>query len=218
MEKSLMSKAAALCGSACVFVGSMSAMHLGFIGDLLVSVPLAAGTGLSLWYFWPGRRIATQEDIQELHKALDDIASGNNVDSKLVVETIQKATTKLDRITAECERIRAPNTKRRLQHLVALGRKIVEDLRVDPKDVYLAQTWANSYLDETIQLVRDYAELSSNGARSVTAQEQMAKFEDILDTLYENFQKLLDKMVENNISNFDVTMTVMEGRLNHEGM
>lgn len=219
MANSTMSKVAALGGAACVFVGGMAAFPLSFIGDLALATPLAAATGMGLWYFWPGRRPATKQDVEELLKRVDDIAAGSHgVDPKLVVETISKATSKLERITQESLSIRAPNTQRRIKTIVAIGYQIVEDFRVDPKDVIPAQSWVNSYLDETINLVKGYAQLSRTGARSIDAQRQMAQFDDMLDTLEAKYQELLDKLLTNDVMDFDVNMTVMKNRLNNEGI
>ena len=219
MSSKTISKVAALGGAACVFVGGMAAFPLSFIGDLALATPLAAATGLGLWYWWPGRRPATKQDVQDLMKRVDDIANNTSgVDPKLVVDAIRKGTEKLERITQEAQQIRAPNTQRRIKHIVAIGYKIVEDFRVDPKDVLLAQGWVNSYLDETIGLVKGYAQLSRTGQRSLEAQQQMAKFDELLDTIETKFQELLDKLLANDVMDFDVNLTVMKSRLQNEGI
>lgn len=219
MSSKTISKVAALGGAACVFVGGMAAFPLSVIGDLALATPLAAATGLGLWYWWPGRRPATAQDIKDLYKHIDEISAGNhNVDPKIVVEAIRKGTEKLERITLEAQGIRGPNTQRRIKHIVAIGYKIIEDFRQDPKDVLLAQSWVNSYLDETIGLVKGYAQLSRTGARSMEAQKQMAGFDDMLNIIEDNFQKLLDKLLSNDVMDFDVNMTVMKNRLQNEGI
>jgi 5-bromo-4-chloroindolyl phosphate hydrolysis protein len=219
MANSLVSKAAALGGAACVFIGGMAALPTGFIGDILISAPLALLTGSGIWYFWPGRKPVTADDIRALHKHIDDIAAGTSgVDTKLVVEAIKMGSDKLDRILMEAAQIKSPNTVRRIKHIDAIGRKIIEDFHVDPKDVVLAQSWLNSYLDETITLVKGYAHLSRTGSRSLEAQKQMAKFDEMLDTIEINFQKLLDKLLSNDVMDFDVNMTVMNNRLQNEGI
>lgn len=219
MSNANLSKVVAGAGAACVFVGGMLGLPTNFFGDLAISLPLAAATGAGLWYFFPGRRPATKEDIERLYKHIDDIAAGTSgVDTKLVVEAIKMGNDKLDRILMEASQIKAPNTVRRIKHIDSIGRKIVEDFRVDPKDVLIAQSWLNSYLDETITLVKGYAQLSRTGARSIEAQKQMAQFEEMLDTIEQKFQELLDKLLSNDVMDFDVNMTVMKTRLQNEGM
>lgn len=213
------SKVVAGAGAACVFVGGMLGLPTNFFGDLAISLPLALATGAGIWYWFPGRQPVTQADLNDLRKQIDEVAQGTGgVDPKLVVEAISKGTQKLERITLEAQSIKAPNTQRRIKHIVAIGNKIVEDFRVDPKDVILAQSWVNSYLDETILLVKGYAQLSRSGARNLEAQNQMAKFDEMLDTIEDEFQKLLDRLLSNDVMDFDVNMAVMKTRLNNEGM
>ena len=220
MPHSTISKVAAVGGATCVFLGSMAATPLSLIGDLLVATPLAAATGLGLWYLWPGRQPATSQEIKDLFAKIDGIenSSKSGVTTEEVVNAIRMGTEKLERIQAEALQIKAPNTTRRIKHIVALGFKIVEDFRADPKDVRLAQNWLNSYLDETIGLVKGYAQLSRTGARSIEAQKQMAGFDELLDTIENKFQELLDKLLANDVMDFDVNLTVMKSRLQNEGI
>lgn len=196
----------------------MAASPLSFLGDLMIAGPVATVTGLSIWYFWPGRRPATVDEIRDLHKAIEQINDNSGVSTRDVVEAIKTGTDKLDRILSEAKAIRSPNTTRRIKHIDSIGRKIIEDFRQDPKDVRIANSWLNSYLDETLTLVKGYAQLSRTGTRSVEAQKQMAGFDDMLDLIEKKFQELLDKLLENDTMDFDVTMQVMRNRLQQEGI
>jgi hypothetical protein len=220
MSNSMISKVAAVGGAACVFIGGMAAFPLTFLGDLALATPLAAATGMGLWYWWPGRRPVTSQDIKDLYARIDGIANHANsgVTTEEVVTAIRMGTEKLERIQQEALQIKAPNTTRRIKHIVAIGFKIVEDFRQDPKDVRLAQSWLNSYLNETIDLVKGYAQLSRTGARSIEAQRQMTQFEGLLDTIEQKFQELLDKLLANDVMDFDVNQTVMKNRLENEGI
>lgn len=220
MSNKAISGLAALGGATCVLVGGIAAFPLGIVGDFALAVPLAAATGMGIWYWWPGRRPVTSQEIKDLYARIDGIANHQNsgVTTEQVVNAIRTGTEKLERIQSEALAIKAPNTTRRIKHIVALGFKIVEDFRQDPKDVLLAQSWLNSYLDETINLVKGYAQLSRTGARSIEAQKQMAEFEGLLDTIETKFQELLDRLLANDVMDFDVNLTVMKGRLENEGI
>jgi len=220
MSNKAISGLAALGGATCVLVGAVTALPFSLIGDFAVAVPLAAVTGLGIWHWWPGRRPVTSQEIKDLYARIDGIADHQNsgVTTEQVVNAIRTGTEKLERIQSEALAIKAPNTTRRIKHIVALGFKIVEDFRQDPKDVLLAQSWLNSYLDETINLVKGYAQLSRTGARSIEAQKQMAEFEGLLDTIETKFQELLDRLLANDVMDFDVNLTVMKGRLENEGI
>lgn len=218
MASSLVSKAAALGGAACVFAGSMAAFPLSFLGDLAVSTPLAAVTGMGIWYFWPGRKPVTKADVEQMFADNEKLRNATGVSQKEVVETIRLVSDKLDRILMEAANIRAPNTIRRIKHLDAIGRKIVEDFRQDPADIKRAQSWIHSYLDQTLDCVKQYAVMSRTGNRSLDAQRQMAQFDELLDELQKKSQELLDALLTNDTTSFEVNVSVFRDMLKNEGI
>lgn len=218
MASSLVSKAAALGGAACVFAGSMAAFPLSLLGDLAVSTPLAAVTGMGIWYFWPGRQPVTKADVEQIFADHEKLKSATGVSQKEVVETIKLVSDKLDRILMEAANIRSPNTIRRIKHLDAIGRKIVEDFRQDPADIKRAQQWIHSYLDQTLDCVKQYAVMSRTGNRSLDAQRQMAQFDELLDELHKKSQELLDTLLTNDTTNFEVNVSVFRDMLKNEGI
>jgi len=214
----MVSKVAAGTGAACVFVGGLAGLPFPFIGDLLVSTPLAAVTGMGIWYFWPGRRPITKAEVEQIFADQDKLKNSSGVSNKEVVETIKLVSDKLDRILMEASSLKGPNTIRRIKHLDAVGRKIIEDFRQDPSDIKRAQSWIHSYLDQTLDCVKQYAQLSRNGARSIDAQRQMAQFDDLLDLLHSKSQELLDHLLTNDTTNMQVNVEVFRDMLNNEGI
>lgn len=218
MAGSLVSKAAALGGAACVFVGGMAALPFPLLGDLIVSTPLAAVTGMGIWFFWPGRRPLTKSDVEKVFADQEALKAATGVGGKEVVETITMVNNKLDRILMEAANIRGANTIRRIKHLDSVGRKIVEDFRNDPADIRRAQSWIHTYLDQTLDCVKQYGQLSRNGQRSIQAQQQMADFDDLLDELLVKSQELLDKLLTNDTTNMEVNVSVFRDMLKNEGI
>lgn len=218
MSSKMVSKVAAGTGAACVFVGGLAGLPFPFIGDLLVSTPLAAVTGMGIWYFWPGRRPITKAEVEQIFADQDKLKNSSGVSNKEVVETIKLVSDKLDRILMEASSLKGPNTIRRIKHLDAVGRKIIEDFRQDPSDIKRAQSWIHSYLDQTLDCVKQYAQLSRNGARSIDAQRQMAQFDDLLDLLHSKSQELLDHLLTNDTTNMQVNVEVFRDMLNNEGI
>lgn len=218
MNSNALSKIAAMGGAASTFVGGMLTFPTNFVGDLALSSILAIATGMGILYFWPSKKAATKKEVREMLDAIDAVNKGTMVSNEEVINAIRTGTEKLDRMLLEAAQIKSPNTTRRIKRIDSIGRKIIEDFRIDPNDVRLAQSWLNSYLDETIKLVKGYAHLSKTGTRSIEAQTKMAEFEDVLTLIEDNFKKLLDKLLSNDTMDFDVNMTVMQNRLNNEGM
>lgn len=218
MADNMISKVAAGAGAACVFVGGLAGLPFNFVGDLLVSTPLAAVTGMGIWYFWPGRRPITKEDVEQIFADQEKLKSATGISTKEVVDTIRLVSDKLDRILMEAAQIRSPNTVRRIKHIDAIGRRIIEDFRQDPSDIKRAQTWIHSYLDQTLDCVKQYAQLSKNGARSIEAQRQMTQFDELLDLIHAKSQELLDHLLTNDTTNMQVNVEVFRDMLNNEGI
>lgn len=214
-------KIAAIAGGTCVFVGGMVGFPFHLMGDLAISLPLALATGGGLWKFWPGNEITSQTKLDELRRMnaqIDAIDKAGNIPQKEVVEAITMGTDKLDKILREAVNIRSPNTIRRIKHIDALGRKIIEDFRQDPNDVRRAGTWLNTGLDQLYDCVRQYAQLSTNNARSLDAQKQMAQFDTFLDELHQATQSLLDRLLEDDSTNFQVNVEVFRSQIRNEGL
>lgn len=205
-------------GAGCVFIGGMAGFPLNMLGDLAVSIPLAGITGLGIWKFWPSDKAKTAAEFKALHAEISSVTV-DGIDPKEVIEAITLGTEKLDKILLQATKIKSPNTIRRIQKIDKIGRKIIEDFRIDPKDVRLARSWLNTYLDETITLVGGYASLSGgNAVRNMEVQKQLTQFDEMLDLIEKKFQELLDKLLANDVMDFDVNMTVMRNMLNQEGI
>ena len=209
-------EAGASAGAACVLVGGLIGLPFALLGDLAISAPLALVTGAGILHFWP-----TSKQV-EREKALDDLitvaSKQAGIDPKEVVEAIDTAQTKLAMIRKHAEDIRAPNTSRRIKKICHIGDQIVEDFRIDPKDVRVARSWIGTYLDQTVELVKAYATLSRTGARNIEAQQQMAKFDEMLDLIEVKFDELLKTLLENDVMDFDINVSVMRDMLEKEGM
>jgi 5-bromo-4-chloroindolyl phosphate hydrolysis protein len=213
-----LSKIVALSGAACVFAGGMLSLPTNVLGDLAISLPLSGLTGFGLWYFMPGRKTITKADVERIFEDQEKLAKASGVSNKELVDTVTLVSDKLDRILLEATAIKSPNTIRRIKHLDAVGRKIIEDFRQDPADIKRAQTWIHSYLDQTIDCVKQYARLSRTGQRSLSAQEQMAEFDVLLDELLKRYQELLDKLLANDTLALEVNVSVLRDQLNNEGI
>lgn len=186
------------------------------LGDLAIAGPTALVVGGSCLLFWPSAKTVKREHA--IDNLLADASRQAGIDPKEVVEAISTANQKLDKIRNHAKGIRAPNTSRRIAKICMIGDKIVEDFRVDPKDVRIARAWIGTYLDQTIDLVKAYATLSRTGARNIEAQKQMAKFDEMLDLIEDKFDELLKTLLENDVMDFDVNITVMRNMLTNEGI
>jgi 5-bromo-4-chloroindolyl phosphate hydrolysis protein len=197
-------------GAAAVFVGGLMGFSHAILGVIL-DFAAAATIGGGLY-------MVLGEDKTPAKQMLAELPQKAGVDNREVVEAIQMGKSKLGKIREAAGQIRAPNTQRRINKICEIGDKIVEDFRVDPSDVKLARSWLGTYLDQTLDIVTKYAQLSRTGARNLEAQKIMAQCEETLDLLEQKFQELLDKLLANNVMDLDVDMTVLNNMLKQEGI
>ncbi len=206
----------ATAGMACVMIGGLTGLPFPFMIDFIVSAGLATLTGVGLVLALPYGKPESKEPVFEAEAMAKAGAAG--VSTKEVVDAITLGTTKLAKIRAAALQIRAPNTQRRIKKICEIGDKIIEDFRVDPKDVRLARSWLNTYLDQTLDIVTKYAQLSRTGARNLEAQKIMTSCEETLDLIEEKFAELLDKLLHNDVMDLDVDITVIKNMLKQEGI
>ena len=206
----------ALGSGGCVLAGALLGLPFHFLGDLAVGIPAALVTAAGIFKFWPSAQQIRREEA--IDNAIAAVAAQSGIDTKEVVEAINTATNKLATVRKHALDIHAPNTKRRIERICKVGDQIVEDFRIDPKDVRVARSWIGIYLDQTVDLVKAYAVLSRTGSRSIEAQEKMAKFDDTLELIETEFNNLLKSLVDNDVADFDVNSAVMRDMLKQEGI
>lgn len=207
----------ALGGASCVLVGGLTGLPTPFLVDLVISAPLALVTGLGIFKFFPSKD-QNDTNTSELHKLIEQACLQAGVSPKDVADAITLGNAKIEQIRTHANRIKNPNTKRRIERICKVSQDIVDGFKKDPKDVRTARTWLNTHLDQTINLVQSYANLSESGTRSIAAQNEMVKFDHMLDLIEKSFKDLLKKMLNNDILDFDVELTVFRNSLENEGI
>jgi hypothetical protein len=204
-------------GAFAVFVGGLALPIHSVVLDLAVSGALAAAAGVGLRMVMPqGEAIqlprsgASPVDHSRL---ISEIAQGSGVPQEEVIAAIQMGQDKLRQIRSHAAEIRNPNVANRIRSILLIGDKIIEDFKQDPRDVRLARQWLNSYLDQAIDVVRDYARLSRNAAGQADVQHQLSKFGETLDDLDTLFKKQLEALLSNDAVNFEVNNKVFRDTL-----
>lgn len=204
-------------GAAVVFVGGLALPIHSAVLDLVVSGALAAAAGVGFRLVMPeGERIQLPQSNKspvDHDKLIREIAQGSGVPDEEVVAAIRMGQDKLRQIRSHAAEIRNPNVANRIRSILLIGDQILEDFKQDPRDVRLARQWLNSYLDQTIDVVRDYARLSRNAAGQADVQHQLSKFGETLDDLDGLFKKQLAALLENDAINFEVNTKVFRDTL-----
>lgn len=210
-------------GGACVFLGGLVGLPIKFgVLDILVSGGLAGAAAAGLFLVMPrsnGVSLTGSNTPKENVDALyAQIADQRGVDKAEVVSAIRLGEGKLKNIRTAAAEIRNPNVANRVRSICLTGDKILQDFKVDPRDVRDARTWLNSYLDQTYDVVSQYAKLSRNAAGRADVQASLAKFDGTLDSIDEMFKKQLERLLNNDAIDFDVNSQVFTNMMKQEGL
>lgn len=137
--------------------------------------------------------------------------SGINADD--FKQTIRNARSKIKSINEASMLLLDTNLRFKVLSLASVGNAIIEEVKSDPKDYRLARSWFNTFLDQTLSVVQRYIELESK-SRVYKSNDKLTKdFEDTLDQLTENFNKLLNDLQSNDVSALQIDMEVLNDQL-----
>lgn len=214
-------------GAACAFVGGLALPIHSVVMDLIVSGGLAAAAGAGLYLVMPRSEAGTprmgfpqrgDSAGAQVDALYAEIADQRGVDKAEVVTAIRMGEGKLRGIRGAAAEIRNPNVANRVRSICLTGDKILANFKVDPRDVRDARTWLNSYLDQTQDVVSNYASLSKNAAGRADVQRSLAKFDETLDAIDGMFKKQLERLLNNDAIDFDVNTQVFTSMIKQEGL
>lgn len=207
-------RAVALAGGAAAFVGGVTGLPIPFGAlDVILNVVLASAAATGLYLVMP-RTVDIQLAAEQAELA--GIADQPGIDKRDVLAAIRQGTDKVTSIRNAAVNIRNPNAARRVRSICSTGDDIIRNFREDPKDVRIARTWLNSYLDQTLNIVQQYARVSSaqHDAKAITT---MTQFEETLDVIDSTFKDLLRRLLANDVVDLEVDMQVARTMMRQEG-
>ena len=108
--------------------------------------------------------------------------------------------------------------RRRINELMRISDKIVQDAVDDPSDVPQIRKFLDYYLPTTIKLLNAYDRMSDQGIEGTNLSKSMQSIEDMLDTAIEAFKKQLDSLFANQALDIETDISVMNQMLAREGL
>ena len=114
--------------------------------------------------------------------------------------------------------IKNNDIRRRINELMRISDKIVQDAVSDPSDVPQIRKFLDYYLPTTIKLLNAYDRMSDQGIEGENLSKSMSSIEDMLDTAIEAFKKQLDSLFENQALDIETDISVMNQMLAREGL
>lgn len=114
--------------------------------------------------------------------------------------------------------ITSPHIRRKINEIMRISDKIVQDAIHDPSDVPQIKKFLNYYLPTTIKLLNAYDRMGSQGIEGENISGTMSRIEDMLDTAIEAYKKQLDSLFANQALDIETDIEVMNAMLAREGL
>lgn len=132
-----------------------------------------------------------------------------------IIDDGRRAMKEMGRLYAS---IREPGVRKRINELMRVSDKIVQDAVDDPSDVPQIRKFLDYYLPTTIKLLNAYDRMSDQGIEGANLTKSMQSIEDMLDTAIEAFKKQLDSLFANQALDIETDISVMNQMLAREGL
>ncbi len=114
--------------------------------------------------------------------------------------------------------IREPEVRQKINELMRITDKIMQNAIVDPSDIPQTKKFMNYYLPTTIKLLHSYDRMSSQGIEGENLDKSMKNINEMLDAAIEAFKKRLDSLFANQALDIETDIEVMNTMLAREGL
>ena len=164
------------------------------------------------------KRSKTEEEqkAQETAQEAEDPprkSYGPEVDS--VVQEGNRALSELGRLYMSSN---DPEIRKKINELMRITDKIVQDAVADPSDVPQIKKFMNYYLPTTLKLLNSYDRMSSMGIEGENLDKSMKSINEMLDSSIDAFKKHLDSLFADQALDIETEIDVMNKLLARDGL
>lgn len=138
---------------------------------------------------------------------------GPEVDS--IIADGNRAISEMGRLYAS---INNPEVKRKINDLMRISDKIIQDSIHDPSDVPQIRKFLDYYLPTTIKLLNAYDRMDAQGIQGENIDGTKKNILEMLDTAIAAFEKQLDSLFANQALDIETDIDVMNTMLKREGL
>lgn len=190
-----------------------------FGGQLTAAAVTIAGTALFSVLF---RKKKSQDEDQyeipyvdttDAQQSAPQSGYGPEVDS--IIQDGNRAMSEMGRLYASID---DPEIKKKINELMRVSDKIVQDAIHDPADVPQIRKFLDYYLPTTIKLLNAYDRMDSQGIQGENIDKTKGNIVEMLDTAIEAFKKQLDSLFANQALDIETDIDVMNTMLKREGL
>ena len=135
-----------------------------------------------------------------------------------VAEVVEEGRTAIREMGRLYSSIESPEVRSRINELMRISDKIVQDAVDDPSDVPDIRKFLDYYLPTVIKLLHAYDRMSGQGIEGENLSRSMSSIEEMLDTAVDAFKKQLDSLFEDQALDIETDISVMNRLLEREGL
>ena len=151
-------------------------------------------------------------DVSELHPDADRERFSPAVES--IIADGDLALREMGRLYGS---IRNESVRQRINELMAVSDKIIQDAKEDEADVPQIRRFLDFYLPTTLKLLNAYDRMDAAEIEGSTVSGSKKSIEEMLDTAIAAYQKQLDALFENQALDIDAEIRSMKSMLSREG-
>jgi 5-bromo-4-chloroindolyl phosphate hydrolysis protein len=142
--------------------------------------------------------------------------NNNTQYSAKYLELVDLGRSKVVNMRNSTRMIKDNDIARNIQDICKTGTKIFDELKEHPEDIKKAKPFINYYLDSTDKIIKQYIEFSSK-QMTPEIQKSLDKVEELLAPIKETFEKQLSSLMEDDLLDLDVELSVLEKTMRLEG-
>ena len=114
--------------------------------------------------------------------------------------------------------IKDPEIRVKINEIMRITDKIVQDAIADPSDIPKIRKFMNYYLPTTIKLLNAYDRMDSQGIQGENIDRSMKSITEMLDAAIAAYKKQLDYLFANQALDIETDIAVMNAMLAREGL
>lgn len=190
------------------------------LGFLLLTAFLAFCFGKFSSIFFRPKIISVEEPKPEPEpeskpEPESELDHGYSPEVNAIIEEGRRAQSEMRRLRND---IREPKVCGKIDELMQITDKIVEDAKEDPDDIPQIKRFMSYYLPTTIKLLNTYDRMGNQGIEGTNISGTMTRIEDMLDTAIAAYKKQLDALFANQALDIETDIDVMNAMLAREGL
>ena len=132
-----------------------------------------------------------------------------------IIQEGNKALSEMGRLY---QSIREPEIRVKINELMRVTDKIMQDAIADPSDIPQIKKFMNYYLPTTLKLLNTYDRMSAQGIEGENLGKTMKSITEMLDDAIEAYKKMLDSLFADQAMDIETEIQVMNTMLAREGL